>query len=227
MGVHSLTASVSMRQNLVPAVAAGLVLGTGLVAGLWTGRWKAPESFGRAAEQLTRLPRDIGNWRGEDLALDERQVTRARLAGYVMRRYRNRIDGGVVTAVLMCGRPGPLAAHTPDICFGGAGYELSGPVTSFAVPNGSRAGPAEFALADFRDSASAEPSRLCILWSWTADGRWAAPSHPRLFYASARVLYKLYLAYPMPLKGPFEDDPRASFIPLLLSEIDRTVLERG
>lgn len=220
-------APLSTRDYLAAVAAAGLLLSTGLATGVWTGRWKTPEDLGRAAAKMTRIPKDIGAWHGEDLTLDERQRARAQLTGYVMRRYRQQADGTEVTVLLMCGRPGPLAAHTPDVCFDGAGYELSAPLTQYAPPAAAGRAPAEFTLGDFRGTESAVPTRLDVLWAWSADGHWSAPDRPRVAFAASPVLYKLYLTLQMPPGGRLEEDPRAAFVPLLLAEIDRAVFNPG
>ena len=30
------------------------------------------------------------------------------------------------TALILCGRPGPVSIHTPDVCYRGLGYEPTG-----------------------------------------------------------------------------------------------------
>ena len=46
-------------------------------------------------------------------------------------------------------------------------------------------------------------------WSWTTDGRWAAPDYPRLAFAREPALLKLYVVHAAPAEGRSEEDGRA------------------
>lgn len=48
--------------------------------------------------------------------------------------YVHRTNGRAAAAMLMCGRPGPIAVHTPDVCYPGAGYRQVGPRKIIDVP---------------------------------------------------------------------------------------------
>ncbi len=217
---------MTFRGSVIAVLAAALIVATGFATGQWTGRWHTPEQLAQSASRIASLPANMGDWHGEDVPLDERQVKMAHLAGYIQRRYRNKATNGEVTVLLMCGRPGPIAVHTPDVCFTGNGFELSDTPGRY-TPEGFSADKATFALGDFRNDGSAALSRLNVLWAWTADGRWDAPARPRFTYARAPVLYKLYFVFDMQPTGRLEDDPRNKFIPLFLTEIDRVVLGAG
>lgn len=213
-----------MLQSVPGYVAMVLIVGTGLVSGLFNGRWKTSDRPEKAAQALERLPMQIGDWRGTPQQLDAREIEKARLDGYVMRIYRHRLTGTDVSVLMMCGRPGPIAVHTPDVCFKGAGYELTAPPVRYAVPGDDQ--NAEMFMGDFRDPDSPVPGHLCVLWSWSTGGRWQATDHPRLTFASAPALYKLYVTCKLPPSGHFDEGPRATFLPALLREIGRTVFSQ-
>ncbi|MHC5541236.1 exosortase-associated EpsI family protein, partial [Singulisphaera rosea] len=68
------------------------------------------------------LPMEIGPWLGREAHADAKELARAGLTGHVSRRYVNRATGAEILILLMWGPTGPLSVHTPDLCFGGAGY---------------------------------------------------------------------------------------------------------
>ena len=39
-----------------------------------------------------------------------------------------------VGVLLLCGRPGPVSVHTPDLCFPGAGFQEAGEPTRCPIP---------------------------------------------------------------------------------------------
>jgi hypothetical protein len=167
----------------------------------------------------------IGDWRGRSLELNREQLAMAEIAGYVARCYEDPLSGTTVTVILVCGRPGPIAVHTPDICYAGAGYEPLEPPVRRRLLVGPSGTAAAFRHAVFAKSDTAVPTYLRILWSWTADGNWAAPENPRLVFAPHRVLYKLYVIRTMDApERPIEDDPSLAFLEaLLLPELKRAL----
>lgn len=214
-----------MVQSFPAVVATVLVIVTGLATGLWTGRWKTSDQLEQAAVGLQKLPMAIGDWRATPKEIDAKEVQLARMSGYVMRVYRHRLSGAEVTVLLMCGRPGPIAVHTPDICFKGAGYELTAPAVKYMVKDGTQ--DAEMFMGNFRDPDSQATGHICVLWSWSTAGKWEATDYPRLHFASAPVLYKLYVLCNLPSSGRFDEGPRAAFLPSLLREIGRTVFSHS
>ena len=96
----------------------------GVVHGLWTDRWVVSKEPGAAAANLIRLPMTIGDWEGQAINVKSSRSGQRQLGG-IMRRYTNRLDGTTVSILLVCGRPGPVSVHTPDVCYDGAGYDLA------------------------------------------------------------------------------------------------------
>src|SRR5438270_9326493 len=89
-----------------------LVLAAGLVHGLWTNRWSDNADLEAAAARLRDVPKDVGDWAGHDQEIDLERIARAEAAGSLLRNYAGP-DGQKVSVVLLCGRFGPLAVHTP------------------------------------------------------------------------------------------------------------------
>jgi hypothetical protein len=206
-------------------LAAAIVLSSGLVHGLWTNRWGRSEDMERAVGSLERIPMDIGDYSAKAQQLDPKQVALGEIAGYLYRRYTNRLTGRTVSVLLLCGRSGPLSVHQPQVCLGGAGYEMIGAETKYSPRSAPPGRSAEFWTAQFAKPAMPESQRQQVLWAWNATGDWRAPKEdPRWTFAGQRVLFKLYLSRETSgAKQPLKDDSAAEFLPLLLAEVDKAL----
>ena len=180
-----------MRKSryLLLALVAGVIAADGYLGGVWGG-WSRHE-LDEAAARVPQAPLTFGDWKGESLDLNAKVVERAGFRGYTVHRYENRRTGAVVQVLLACGRPGPLSVHTPEVCFGGAGFALTGDPTRF-VPDDSPGG-SEFFKATFGKKDSPAPEKLRVLWSWNKNGAWRVADNPRWTFAGTPVLYKLYV----------------------------------
>jgi hypothetical protein len=202
----------------IPTAAAFLLLAAyGVAEGLWTDRWNTSRAAEIAAARLAGVPRTIGEWEGEDAELDPRVIALAELKGYVQRKYTHRETGSVVSVLLLCGRPGPISVHTPDVCFQGQGYVLTAPPQRRGVEAaGLRT---EFWNGRFEHKGALVPESTTVFWSWSADGRWQAPDNPRLHFAREGALFKLYVirsvvqAGDRPVGDPDLDAFMAAFLP--------------
>ncbi len=201
-----------------------LVVGSAIVDGVWTGRWKASEELKLAVRHLDRVPLAVGDWVGRAVAVDPRELVAAELDGGVMRRYENTRTGRAITLLIVCGRPGPVSVHTPEVCYPGVGYEMAQehPET-LSVPIDLRGDRAEFSRAEFEQHSSFPPERIRIYWSWKAKGTWSVPYSPRVTFGSQSFLYKLYLIHRTSggIEAP-EDLPFAGFLQQLLPELDQS-----
>jgi exosortase len=231
MGVDSKDESITTGKPSVPVTsnsrgiftvaAIALVVTSGIIHGRWINRWRVSRDLELAISNLDRIPLEIGDWKGRRQTVDNRELTGAGLDGLVMRHYENSRTGNTTSFVLVCGRPGPVSVHTPEICYPGAGFEMvqAQPV-KFSVEADGRA--AEFLKADFEKQESFPPERLRVYWSWNATGIWCVPANPRLGFASRPVLYKLYLVTRMS-EGleRSADSTEAEFLQQFLPELAR------
>lgn len=189
-----------------------LLTTTGVVQGWVSNRWSAPRDLTAAVARLELLPREVGPWVGEDVAVDRAELHRAGLVDGISRRYRDPRTGATVTVLLVCGRPGPVSVHTPDVCYQGAGYNLVTPPTT--PISGFRA--ARMARVDATGSDG-----LQVYWSWNASGRWEAPSNPRLRFGASPYLYKIYLVRAAdPAEADLRTNPAAEFARALAPALD-------
>lgn len=205
----------------IPLLVASLVIGfAGYQHGVWTGRWSGAGDLEEAVARLERVPMEIAGWEGERRTLDPEVVEQGQLAGYILRRYKDPAGGLPVRVLLMCGRTGPLAVHTPDICYTRSGYEMTGPESPYSPGTGN----ATFSMGIFTVPEAPVPEDLCILWSWTGDGKWQAPASPRIAFARFPLLYKLYVICDMPSPtGLASGDPRAKFLEELMPILHQTL----
>ncbi|MBI3408493.1 MAG: exosortase-associated EpsI family protein [Planctomycetes bacterium] len=177
-----------------PALLLSLVLlFSGFVHGSWTGRWAQSEALTHAAARVDTAPEQIGVWTGQDQVLDPRQASQAGVVAYTLRRFASPQENGSFTVLLMCGRSGPMAVHSPDVCYRGAGFVLAGEPARRAIALETEGGNAEFFVGNFRRSDAAGTHQLRIFWTWLGNDEWQAPDHPRAAFAVRPALYKLYV----------------------------------
>jgi exosortase len=190
--------SAIARPPQIPAICAGvlIVIAAGITSGRWTNRWASTRELDEAAASLDRLPLEIGDWSGRVEAADPRETRAADVARLVVASYQNPRLARKVRLFVVCGRPGPVAVHTPDVCYPSAGYTMvQASPQRLAVECEPRSAPAEFLGATFRQEDSITPDAIRIYWSWSSGGKWSVPDHPRLAFAGRPFLYKLYVIF--------------------------------
>jgi hypothetical protein len=184
-----------MKRLLPPLVALTMIISSGLVHGVWTGRWATSRALEARVAELGRVPMAIGDWEGRPMALDRRTLEAAEISGYLLRDYENRRDGRKVKVLLVCGRPGPISVHTPEVCYAGSGYEPVAPAVRRRVEAGTTPRPDEFWALELAKPGSVLPGRLQVLYSWNVGGGWKASDRPRLDFGGSPALYKLYVVH--------------------------------
>src|SRR5207244_1355928 len=125
--------------------------------------------------------------------------------------------------ILMCGRAGRMAVHTPEVCYGGAGFDMLGAPAPYPVAFDGK--QAIFWTARFaKPNTPGADLRLC--WAWNAGGAWQAPSSPRWTFRGQPFLYKLYVIEEEAgyrRGGSAQADALADFLPHLLGALERTL----
>jgi hypothetical protein len=199
----------------IPLIVAVLLLATsGIVHGLWTDRWGVSTELEAAAARLESVPMVVGDWHAEARTIPDEELIKAEVLGYISRSYRHPTKGEM-NVLLLCGRPGPIAVHTPDICFPGNGFKLQGDAQSVRV-----------AQADFHmirlSKAKLLPEYLRVFWSWSSGNGWSAPANPRFTFAGNKFLYKLYIVHRRENpEEPVKDDPALEFLEELLPSLEK------
>src|SRR5438309_11604258 len=109
-----------MRRTVLSLIAALIIVGSSFAHGLWTLRFTGKDELDAAGARVARIPSEFGDWTSEDLNVSKRQMDQAGASGYLSRRYTSRTTGQVITIMFLCGQTGPLAAHSPTVCFPGS-----------------------------------------------------------------------------------------------------------
>jgi hypothetical protein len=214
-----------LRLLLLPS-AAVLLVASGVTHRLWTGEWNVSNEPATSAARLANVPTTIGEWEGADTAVDAKQLAQAEAVSYLSRRYLKRGGTGAeVSAFIICGRPGPVSVHTPDICYGGIGFQIVGSQNQYHVAGDAQTPSADFIWANFEKTDVVSPGRLRIYWTWKSGPGWQAPSNPRMKFGGAAALYKLYLVYRPAPGAAFtdDDDPCREFMKDFLPELEKAL----
>jgi Protein of unknown function (DUF3485) len=211
--------------RLVMLLSAALLLAaSGVSHRLWTGVWKVSNEPAESAARLADVPTIVGDWVGADTDVDKQQLDRAEAAGYLSRRYLQRRTGAEVSVFIICGRPGPIAVHTPDVCYGGLGFQVVGATHRYQYSGDAETPPADFIWANFEKHDVVAPPTLRIYWAWKSGRGWRAPSNPRMTFGGASALYKLYLIYrPAPGAALNDHDPCQDFMSDFLPELEKAL----
>jgi len=202
------------------AVAVVLIVGAGLIEGVWTSRWGLSPAQGALRARFESIPMVIGDWKGtahEVPALDRAVAGATACLGAT---YTNATRGVTVSVLLVGGLPGKISTHTPDVCYRGAGYTLTLP-TEFDYRYGGDEHRSVFQTS-LATHEGTTPSVLRIFWSWNASKGWSAPENPRWSFASEPALCKLYVIRETwgQVVEP-ESDPCKDFLAAFLPELDR------
>lgn len=173
-------------------IALSLVAALGVAHGLWIGRWATAQELEDAIKRLDAIPDHFGDWQSQPMELDPRVLEIAEVEGYLARSYTNQQTGTQLTVLIVCGRPGPISVHTPDVCYAGSGYATKAAPANDQITLGTDR-TAQFKQARFEKDDAVAPDALDIFWSWTPGDTWQAPDRPRMRFAPYRALYKLYV----------------------------------
>jgi hypothetical protein len=208
-------------------LAAGImILGNGYLHGLRTDRWHRSHELENAIANIDRVPTTIGDWQAQSDQLDDAAIAIAGIEGYILRHYDNRHNGKRITVLLICGRPGPLSLHSPEVCYGRAGYGMSGTIAKEHQNYKEGSAAAEFYSAKFSKADVTGSVDLRIKWCWAAGGLWLAPTQPRMDLARYSALYKLTVVQRVtPLSERADEEMCSDFLKLLLPALDKALFE--
>jgi EpsI family protein len=75
------------------------------------------------SKKIADLPMQIGEWKGEDIAIEKRTYDILETKNVVMRKYVNSI-GEIVYLFIVVSETNRRVAHPPEICYTGSGAEI-------------------------------------------------------------------------------------------------------
>jgi hypothetical protein len=203
-------------------IGSAALIACGIVHGYWTDRWQPPVETEQAAARLDTIPLELGDWDGEVNEVKPGQAG-AGVAGCIQRRYLNRKTGAVVSMFLVCGRPGPVAIHTPEVCYGASGY-MVGTKSQVDVADGGD----HFWQTDAIRASATEETRLRLFWAWNGGNGWTASPDARVEFVRYPVLHKLYVVRELSsLNETSRHEPCQAFLSVLLPALRKTVFAAG
>lgn len=199
------------KMTLVPWLAGGIAIGLivigGALYGNYSQRWGPPADLLAMGQAVDTMPDKIGDWNKIDETRMEKSVLEMlECAGYVNRQYQHRSTGQIVNVAVLVGPPGPIAVHTPEICFSSRAYEQRS-IRERLEMKAQLAGVHSFWRLDF-DTKNMLANRLRVYYAWSIGPRWIAADAPRYEFAAGPALYKLQLATEIPA-GNFEENREA------------------
>lgn len=204
-----------------------VLLGSGWLHARWSEGLGSSEQLTQFIERVPVVPLRIGDWQATPVEGDERAFASAGARSYWMRMYTHERTGASMLVILMAGPAGRMAVHTPEVCYGGAGFRIfEGPNSLPISWDNIYKGDVEtdqFWTARFRKQASV-PTDLKLIWGWNAHGKWEAPVNPRFHFRGERALYKLYLVQDQALPahaGKMGDEAALDFMKQLLPELKK------
>jgi hypothetical protein len=194
-----------------------LTLLSGAVSGAFANRWGTPSGAKLSAAHIAEVPESFGDWQLQsELPIEPDVIEMLQCSGNLHRLYRNRETGQVVNVVLFLGPPGPISAHTPEVCYSTRDYDQLGAprrhnlqlsrAVECAVPSvwddeSANSAPktpdprseATVWRMKFRSSTLAGET-LSVAYAWNCGEGWVAPDSPRIVFAGRPMLYKLQLS---------------------------------
>jgi hypothetical protein len=182
------------------------------------------------AELLKRVPKDFGNWRGQDRPVEEQVKETAGAVGAVSRVYRNIRTNEVVDLWLIVGHGRPISAHTPDICYRSSGFGArSRKNAPFKIYMEDETEVPFLTNMFYREDVTGR-RLIRVLWTWynteTHAGKvvWEAPDNARWYFGNTRALYKMYFTSEMrdPMETP-EQSPCLQFAEEFLPEVNKAL----
>ncbi len=190
---------------------------SGLARNYLEAGWSNQEKVALYAENLRQLPEQIGDWvRSSDDDMPENAKRILKCHGFINRSYWNPQTGATVTVAILFGPRGPIAVHTPDICYSGIGTRSNSDRRAVEIASSDHSD--RFWTIQFLRGAETVPS-LEVWYAWSDGGPWVASEQPRFWLTDN--LYKIQLAGNPP-KDNAESDCKSflrSLIPVLREKL--------
>jgi hypothetical protein len=155
------------------------------------------------AKLLADVPKEINDWKGEDLPVTAEVRGTAGAVGCVSRLYTNQRTNEQVKLWLIVGHARAISAHTPDVCFKGAGFSMRSPSNSlytFSYPQ--QKNEAKFWTNTFTKEDTQGRQLERVFWAWykpvpNEPVVWRAEEYPRYVFGNTRALFKMYFSSTM------------------------------
>jgi len=209
----------SSKQLVIAALVVLVLLG-GWVQGRITGRFGEKPVADARLLNLAAFPKEAGEWQMVDETdLDKSAVEMLEAQSSLVRSYRHRATLTMVRVAIVSGPVGPIAVHTPDICYTSSSYTMVGDRSKVDIgakpasggqPSGDAAG-SSFWKSRFRGT-DLDEAGLFSYYAWSDGGAWQAASNPRVSFAGSPVLAKFQLSCETSAETKNEESPAEDFL---------------
>lgn len=196
----------------------------GAAHGRFSNRWGAQPDLIAAGKQLEEMPEQAGDWTLVPIdPLPPKTLKMLQCTGSLHRKYENKKTGDILTIAVLLGPTGPIAVHTPEICYSARDFSILTPRQRWSPDTLSKP-TADQPRDEFWDlrlqATDISGTKLRVIYGWTNGPTWQAVSQPRFTYGGSRYLYKLQLAGPVP-SDDGQRDPCNDFLKHFLPELQR------
>jgi hypothetical protein len=181
---------VSRSFSIPLLVAATIAIVSGLAHGWLDGRWVDKPNVEAIGAKLKELPNQFGDWAiVENQKLPDSALSQLQCYGYTLQVYQNAKTGRRVNVAVLFGPRGPIAVHTPEICYSGQGVTPSDVRSKEVIVVDSE----EHTLwrVNLQSKRDSKPE-LEAYYAWSDGSKWQAADYPRAWLTGQ--LYKIQLA---------------------------------
>lgn len=205
---------------LLVTAALAMTLASGFIHGDYTGRWRRSADIEKRAEAIERFSQSVGDWQRVAASDVTEEVRRElQLSGARMLQYRHRYTAQTIHLAVLMGPPGPLSAHTPEICYSVEAYAQLGDAKVVTVTSADGSQHHVWKVSFAHESSS---EQLDVFYTWNASDGWQAPTNPRMAFGSSPYLYKVQVAAPRVASISSETSPDA-FLAEFLEVLDELI----
>lgn len=214
--VSSMPPTLRSRWRTPFAIVIAMTLLSAVVHGYSDGRWARPTDLKAQGQRLAQLPERCGPWvLLKTMELEENAARVLRCYGSAVRAYRNEQTKDVVTVAVLFGPRGPIAVHTPEICYSSVGTaQLGERVRNSLDVAGQSQGLWSVRFAEQGSNGSLGEPSFEVWYAWSDGGAWLAAENPRFWMATN--LYKIQVAGPV---GQKDTPPCKDFLKELLPQL--------
>ena len=187
------------------------------------------------AALLANVPKDIGDWKGVDLPVEDQVKKTAGARGYVSRDYVNEVSGDKIGVWLIVGHSRDVMRHTPDICYPSSGFKMRAPENARAPFEFENQPESDFFTNTFIKEDATGRAIKRVFWAWYKPNEegpvhWEAPKNVYLRFGNARSLYKLYFSSDMREFGETADQSACvrfaeTFLPVVEKALSTATLK--
>ena len=199
-----------------------LILASGIAHGYLSGRWTKAATKQNISDTLANLPARCGDWQVQNSTELDGQTQRIlECYGSMVREYKNVMTGETVNVFVVSGPRGPIAVHTPEVCYSSSGTEPAGPRQATPIRNGDRTDNLWKVL--FRAPGENDSIGFEVWYGWSDGGTWQAAEFPRAWLTDS--LYKIQAAGPPAATGE-KTSPVEDFLQQFLPELNEAAFNR-